>query len=291
LVDVAPMERLRNQLDYAKIDFLNLDHEGRKTVCQAAMNWGIPIIAEKVESYEDFQEAKQLGARYFQGYFFAKPNVLRAENLKGSRSHHYEILAEVCSADMNFARLENLLRQDLSLSWLFFRYLNSAQLSWSTEIRSLRHAFSLLGAESLRKWVLLAVIPCMASSKPHELVVESLLRARFCELLTESTNPHSRASELFLVGLLSMLDAIMDAPLSQVVHELNLPPDVRQVLMGEPEANPLMSSITQLAREYMALDAATLGRRCEELGFDLHFVAKTYMEADLFARRVFQLFA
>lgn len=289
VVQVVPMERLRDQLDYVKIDFLNLSSEERKEVCKAARGWRIPIIAEKVESYEDFQEAKQLGAQYFQGYFFAKPNILRAQSLRGSRSHHFDVLAEVCAPEVDFARVENLMRQDLSLSWLFFRYLNSAKFSWSTEIRSLRHAFTLLGTENLRKWILLAVIPCMSSNKPHELVVESLLRARFCELLAESSKLYSRASDLFLVGLLSVLDAVMDAPLSRVVRELHLPPDVREVLLGAPDANPWMRKTADLAREYSLLGPEILQRQCRELGLQPHDVAKHYMEADVFARSVFQM--
>ncbi len=289
ITSVAQMERLRNHLDYAKVDFLNLDHDERAEVCRAAREWRIPIIAEKVESYADFQEAKRLGAQYFQGYFFAKPNIWRAQSLKGSRTHHFHVLSEVSAPDLDFARLENLMRQDLSLSWLFFRFLNSAQFAWSTEIRSLRHAFALLGTESLRKWILLAVIPYLAANKPHELVVESLLRARFCELLADSSKLYSRSADLFLVGLLSVLDAVMDAPLDEVVQNLNLPPDVREVLLNEDSANPWMRKTAMLARGYSTLDGPALEAACRELGLEPYTVATQYIEADLFARNVFHM--
>ena len=289
VVCVAQMERLRSHLDYVKIDFLNLGHAERAEVCQAALRWRIPIIAEKVESYADFQEAKQLGAQYFQGYFFAKPNVWRTQNLKGSRTHHFHVLAEVSAPDLDFARLENLMRQDLSLSWLFFRFLNSAQFAWSAEIRSLRHAYALLGAENLRKWVLLAVIPYLAASKPHELVVESLLRARFSELLAESSKLYSRSSDLFLVGLLSGLDAVMDTPLAEVVQNLNLPQDVREVLLDQESANPWMRKTAALARTYSTLSPAAIEGNCRELGLEPYQVATHYVESDLFARNVFQM--
>lgn len=289
VISVSQMERLRCHLDYVKVDFLNLDHAQRAEVCRAARDWRIPIIAEKVESYADFQEAKALGAQYFQGYFFAKPNIWRAQSLKGSRPHHFHVLSEVSAPEMDFAKLENLMRQDLSLSWLFFRFLNSAQFAWSTEIRSLRHAFALLGAENLRKWVLLAVIPYLAANKPHELVVESLLRARFCELLAESSKLYSRSADLFLVGLLSVLDAVMDAPMSEVVQDLNLPSDVREVLIDAESANPWMRRTATLARSYSTLGAEELESACRELGLEPHAVAGHYVEADLFARNVFHM--
>ncbi|MCW5966189.1 MAG: EAL domain-containing protein [Bryobacterales bacterium] len=289
IISVVQMERLRNHLDYAKVEFLNLDSEQRAEVCRAAREWRIPIIAEKVESYADFQEAKRLGAQYFQGYFFAKPNVWRAQSLKGSRAHHFHVLSEVSAPELDFTKLENLMRQDLSLSWLFFRFLNSAQFAWSEEIRSLRHAFVLLGTENLRKWILLAVIPYLAASKPHELVVESLLRARFCEMLAESSKMYSRSADLFLVGLLSVLDAVMDTPLPEVVRNLNLPPDVREVLLVEETANPWMRKTASLARNYSTLSADALEMACRELGMEPYLVATHYIESDLFARNVFHM--
>lgn len=289
IISIDQLEPMRHHVDFAKVDFLNLDSRQRAEVCRAARQWRIPIIAEKVETYEDFQEARKLGCQYFQGFFFAKPNLMRAQRMKGSRNHHLMVLAEVSAAEMDFERLENLMRQDLSLSWLFFRFLNSAQFSWSTEIRSLRHAFALLGAENLRKWILLAVVPYLAANKPHELVVESLLRARFCELLAESSKLYSRASDLFLVGLFSVLDAVLDRPLPEIVQSLQLPSDVREVLLAEQTANPWMRETAALARGYASLDDQTLKERCGRLGLTPHLVANHYFEADLFARRVFQM--
>lgn len=289
IVTVAQMEPMRHHIDFAKIDFLNLDSAQRAEVCGVAREWRIPVIAEKVETYEDFQEARKLGCQYFQGFFFAKPNLLRAQRLKGSRNHHLMVLAEVSAVEMDFERLEGLMRQDLSLSWLFFRFLNSAQFSWSTEIRSLRHAFALLGAENLRKWILLAVVPYLAANKPHELVVESLLRARFCELLAESSKLYSRASDLFLVGLFSVLDAVLDRPLPEIVQTLQLPGDVRDVLLAEQTANPWMRDTAALARCYASIDDKSLQDQCTRLGLTPHMVANHYFEADLFARRVFQM--
>ncbi|MDZ7638015.1 MAG: EAL domain-containing protein [Bryobacterales bacterium] len=289
IVNPSQLEPLRNAIDFAKVDFLNIDSAQRAEVCSAAQKWRVPVIAEKVETYEDFQEAKRLGCQFFQGYFFAKPNLLRAQRMKGSRNHHMMVLAEVSSAEMDFERLENLMRQDLSLSWLFFRFLNSAQFAWSSEIRSLRHAFALLGAENLRKWILLAVVPYLASNKPHELVVESLLRARFCELLAESSKLYSRAADLFLVGLFSVLDAVLDKPLSEIVQSLELPPDVRDVLLLNESANPWMRDTAFLARRYASLNAEELDTQCGRLGIAPHIVANHYFEADIFARRVFQM--
>lgn len=289
IVCVSQLEPLRDSIDFAKVDFLHLDSAQRAEICAAAQRWRVPVIAEKVETYEDFQEAKQLGCQFFQGYFFAKPNLLRAQRMKGSRNHHLMVLAEVSSAEMDFERLEALMRQDLSLSWLFFRFLNSAQFSWASEIRSLRHAFALLGAENLKKWILLAVVPFLASSKPHELVVESLLRARFCELLAESSKLYSRAADLFLVGLFSVLDAVLDKPLPEIVQSLELPPDVRNVLLLEQTANPWMRDTAHLARSYASLSIEELATQCERLGLAPNVVANRYVEADIFARRIFQM--
>lgn len=289
IVSISQLEPFRHSIDFAKVDFLSLGSAQRAEVCAAAQRWHVPVIAEKVETYEDFQQARQLGCQFFQGYFFAKPNLLRARRMKGSRGHHLMILSEASAAEMDFERIENLMRQDLSISWLFFRFLNSARFSWTSEIRSLRHAFALMGTENLRKWILLAVIPFLASSKPHELVVESLQRARFCELLAESSKLYSRAGDLFLVGLFSVLDAVLDQPLPEILKSLELPSDVRDVLLFEPAANSWMRDTALLAQNYATLSAAELDRLCQNLGLAPNLVANHYLEASLFARRVFQL--
>ncbi|MCZ2152399.1 MAG: EAL domain-containing protein [Bryobacterales bacterium] len=289
IVSASQLEPFRHTVDFAKVDFLNLDRSQRAEVCDAAHRWRVPVIAEKVETYEDFRQAKDLGCQFFQGYFFAKPNVLRTRRMKGSRAHHLMILSEASAVEMDFERIEDLMRQDLSLSWLFFRFLNSARFSWSSEIRSLRHAFALMGTENLRKWILLAVIPFLASSKPHELVVESLQRARFCELLAESSRLYSRAADLFLVGLFSVLDAVLDQPLPEILHTLDLPPDVRNVLLFDPAANAWMRDTALLARNYASLDAKELSQFCSNLELAPNEVARHYLDANVFARRVFQL--
>ena len=144
---------------------------------------GIAMLAEKVETHEEFEWTRAAGYDYFQGYFFARPSVIRSHQVPANKLHCLRLLTEVQKPELDFKRLEALIRLDVALAYKLMRYVNSALFSHRTEIKSIENAMTVLGTDNLRHWVALATLPMLATDKPGELATLSLVRARFCESL------------------------------------------------------------------------------------------------------------
>jgi c-di-GMP-related signal transduction protein len=228
----AQVEPLIQLADFIKVDFQNTSEWIRRHLVQQYSSRGIRMLAEKVETPEQFQEAVDMGYTYFQGFFFCKPEIMMGRDIPAFKHNYLWLMQEINKEEPDMSQLEEILKQETSLCYKFLRYLNSAAFDFVGEIRSLRHALTLLGLSEVRKWVSLVALACMAEDKPKELVVSAVMRAKFCENLALNIGLKSRATELFLMGLLSMLDAILERPLAEILSELRVSKDVKSALLN-----------------------------------------------------------
>jgi EAL and modified HD-GYP domain-containing signal transduction protein len=224
--------RLLDLIHIVKVDCRNTSKEDRKELVQRFSKQGIALLAEKVETQEEYQEARELGFRYFQGYFFGKPQVLSGRDVPMYRRNYLQILHAISQPDPDIQHLEQIIKHETSLCYKLLRYLNSPYFGFRGEIKSIRHSLSLLGINELKKWISLVTMAGLATEKPQELVVSSIIRANFCESLSGSVGMRERDTDLFLMGLLSMMDAILDRPMSEVLTDLAISPDVRTALLN-----------------------------------------------------------
>lgn len=218
--------------DIIKVDFLQTCGAERSRVIERVDIPSIRFLAEKVETVEEFNEAVSLGYSYFQGYYFSRPQIMKGRDIPAGKINYLRLIQEVNRTDMGFERLENIIKHDLSLSYKLLRLINSSFFGFSAKIESLRHALVLLGEKEIRKWASLLALTGMAHDKPRELVSLSVMRARFCESLASSVGLKERGSDCFLLGMFSLLDALVDRPLADILCELPLSEDVRQGLLG-----------------------------------------------------------
>lgn len=190
---------------------------------------GLSLLAEKVETHEVFEECKRLGFDLFQGYFFARPQLMHGRRLPADRLSLMRLLARIQDEAADIEEIEQLVATNIGLSYKLLRYVNSALLGVSRRIESIRHAVLMLGLERVRTCVMMLVLAGL-DDKPHELVVTALVRARYCQALAELQGreaPH----KYFTVGLLSVLDAFMDRPLDELVAELHFTPEIEAALL------------------------------------------------------------
>ena len=199
---------------------------------------------KKIETPEQYEFARQLGYDYFQGYFFCKPEMLSARRLPESNIQSLRLLQLVGEPGFDIDKVEELIRGDISLSYKLLRYLNSPIFRRQSPVQSVRHAIITLGQQPLRKWVSVIAIQAISAQKPLELMNTSLIRARFNELLCERVLEKSVPSECFIAGMFSLLDAMLDQPMSEIVAELNLSDDVRLALLRQESP---IRSIVELA--------------------------------------------
>src|SRR5262249_6528092 len=160
---------------------------------------------------EDFAEARKIGYDYFQGFFFARPTVVRSKQIPAMKLNCTRLLAEIVRPELDMNRLHDLISQDVALSYKLLRYVNSALFAVHSRIESVRQALLFPGDAQLRKWIAMAALPKTSTDKPAELITESLVRAWMCESLARLSG-YARPELAFLTGLFSFLDALLDRP-------------------------------------------------------------------------------
>ncbi len=194
----------------------------------------VKFLAEKVETPEDFARASDVGFNYFQGFFFSKPHTFKVRDITPSKSSLalLQVMAEANKEDLQYDRLETLIKKDVSLSYKLLRYINSAYFRRLQEISSIRQAMVMLGEVGIRRFISLIAMAKLAESKPDELARTSIVRARFCEQLSKGSSRRLQDSELFTMGLFSLIDAILDQTMGYVMKTLPLSENIK----GRPVA-------------------------------------------------------
>lgn len=262
--------------DVIKVDFLTTDRATQAGLVAQLAPRGLTLLAEKVETREVYEDAIRMGYSYFQGYFFCKPEVLARKDVPGFKLNYFRILQEIQRPELDFAEIEAIIKRDVALSFKFLRYINSAAFSLRSEITSVRQALNLLGEVPVKKWVSLITLTSMASDKPAELVMQALIRAKFCELLAPQAQLKPRANELFLMGMLSLIDAIMDQTLSSLLTELPISEDVKVALL---DGGNRLGDVYHFVLAYERGEWGRLTELAAKLGVDEAAPPQIYLEA------------
>ena len=182
----AQYDELLNMADIVKVDFLVSDVSERKRLAGAIGPRGVKMLAEKVETQEEFEQAREMGYHYFQGYFFSKPVIISKKDVPGFKINQLRMLQKVNEEEIDFDGLSDLIQADMSMVYKVLRLTNSAAFGLRNEVTSIRQALGFLGEKGIRKWASILLVAGLAQDKAQELVVSSLVRARFCELLSKA---------------------------------------------------------------------------------------------------------
>ncbi len=244
--------------DMVKVDFRASAARSEPNAIRRIRDRGIFLLAEKVETQEEHREAMDAGYDLFQGYFYCRPEMIETRDLPPSKLVQLQFLSEVGREDASFERLEELFESDVGLTTRLLRYLNSAAFGWRHEISSLRHALQLIGLEPLRKWAMMMGLLQLGNDRPRELLVTSLSRARFAEELGPASGLPGHRLDLFLSGMLSVVDALVGRPMAEVVRGLSVPAPVRAALTGgEHPVGSVLQIVTAFERgDWQAVEAA-----------------------------------
>ncbi len=277
----APSDPRAPLLDYA--DFLKVDVKKltREDSAGLAARYGTDhrrMLALKVESRQDFVTAKQCGYRLFQGYFFRRPERLQARKIPANQATFLRLLQAIAKPQLDFNEIEDLIKHEPSLCYRLLRYLNSPLLGLASPVQSVRHALNLLGEREAVRWIRMATTLVLGQEKTSDLVLASLVRARFCELLAPKV-PHGN-SDLFLLGMLSLMDAILQMPIGIVVEDLHLDAGIKaQLVFGKTGEKTPLSPIYDLMVAREAGDWSAVTSLGKQLNLSLYFIAESYNAA------------
>lgn len=220
-------------IDIIKIDFRSTSTDTINEIKAAIADFNhIKLLAEKVETNEEFQLALDLGFSYFQGYFFSKPEMMQSKALSPAQMTLAELLYETSKADMDLSKITQVFQRDVHLSYKLLRYSNSAIFKRRAEIENIKQALVVLGQVELKKFLSLLFTAQISSDKPAELMRMSMTRARFAEGLAELHGKVDTA-KAFLTGLMSLMDAILDEPIDSVMSKLPLAKEIKEALIDK----------------------------------------------------------
>jgi EAL and modified HD-GYP domain-containing signal transduction protein len=246
-------------VDVLKVDWRACDAERRASIA-ASHGRDVVLLAEKVENEAEFAAAKALGFTRFQGFFFCRPEMVARRDIPSNKLAHLQFLRELARPSLDYVGLEKVIKLDVSLSVKLLRYLNTAGFGFRREVSSIQQALTMLGERPFRRWSSLLVLSVMSKGSPAELLHSCQVRARFCELLAPESNLVGRELDLFLLGLLSLVDALVGRPLDELVLDLGLPPDIAGALTGAGSGSPMREALTLVSAyeraDWTAVDAA-----------------------------------
>ena len=231
-VDSPAWAPLVTLADVIKVDFRATPPAEQAAMVARYSGRNISMLAEKVETQEEFAEAMQMGYSLFQGYFFCRPEIMRHGAPPSFKLAYLDLLRSTTAPGFEIGELAWKIKHEASLTYRLLRYLNSAAFGLRSEVHSVEHALSLLGERELRKWIAVVSVGVLADGKPDELMTVPLVRGRFCELMAPLAGMAGHASDLFLMGLLSVMDAILDQPLDSILAELPVRQEIKEALQA-----------------------------------------------------------
>src|SRR5438552_13417479 len=218
-----PFSPLLEFADFVKIDLSITDWPAIEHAAEIIGRYPVQMIAEKVETREQYNQCKAMGFPHFQGFFFCRPQNMSGKPLPVNRMAAIHLLTQINNPDIQIFELEDAISQNVSLSYKLLRYINSAMYGLARSVESIRHATVMVGLDKMRIWASLIVFSGFEDT-PRDVLITGAMRARMCEQLAMALRlPHPERH--FLVGLFSVLDAILDRPLEQVISSLSLAPE------------------------------------------------------------------
>lgn len=247
---------LMEMAEIIKVDFTISSIDEIKELVEFSSKFHFKLLAEKIETYEEYTLARSLGFVYFQGYFFSKPEVLKNKEISSSQLIYMKLIMEINRVEFDVKKLENLVMQDVAISYKLLKCINSAYYSRLQPITSIRNAIAYLGEQGVRMFVTLIATAKLSESKPDELLRTSCIRARFLELVAAELGRDTE--EAFMLGLFSMVDAILDTPMESLLQQLPVSSDMVQALAHQRGPLYPMLNIIQIyeAGQWVKLDEA-----------------------------------
>jgi len=243
LDDVISADQARpfiDLVDIVKIDWKDADSPA--AILREFRHHDVRFLAEKVETYEEVEAAKNLNVDLYQGYFFCKPNTVSATKPPESKVSILRAMQQSMVAT-SIDEMFDVVKQDVTLSYRLLKYINSAAFGLRREIASIEQALSLLGLNNIKRWLTLMSMTALAENKPPELIRQALWRARFLESIARQLGENI-VDDDFLMGLFSILDALLDQSMQESLNDISLEEGLHNGLLdlGSPMGQKLALS-------------------------------------------------
>ncbi len=271
--------RLFKIIDFVKIDVLGMDFEVIEDLIKQIKRASCKVIVEKVEDYPTFSFTRDKGGDYFQGFFFQRPQIVKGKTLQPSTLTRLKLMKFFSEKKgYELEEVEKLIKSDMTLSYKLLQYINSPAIGLPHKIKYIRQAINLLGCNNVIKWCRIFLLTLLnPTDKGIEIIRTSTIRAYFFMHLKEFL-PHIRATEdeLFLMGLFSLLDSLLDQPMKEILREIPLEEEIKKTLLGEE--TPLSPLLKLICAQEKGDWGETL-QWIEQMGLSVQTTAACYRRA------------
>jgi len=275
-------EDLFKIVTYIKVDFLHTTPEERWTIENVAKQYPhIRLLAEKIETREEFEHAKLTGYSLFQGYFLQKPEIVQGTDIPSAMIPYIRLVNLLNQPDPDLGKITSFIEHDLSLSFKLLKLVNSPVNDLRKEVTSIKQAVVLLGLKELKKWLYVIALRDSIDSgaRANSLIEISMVRAKLCELIAKATG-QKNPDEFFLTGMFSMIDVILKRPLESILSALPLSKRVMDTITGEETE---MTNHYSLATAVERMDVSVIDELTRKLGMSKSRLQQAYNDAQLWA--------
>jgi c-di-GMP-related signal transduction protein len=273
-------------IDIIKLDVLEIPPGELAGIVGQLRAWPLTLLAEKVESAEQYAVCAELGFDLFQGYYFARPVVLKQNRVDVAKLTMLQLMEQVM-AELEISEIEETFKQNPGLTYNLLRLVNSVAIGLRVRIKTLRHALMVLGLEQLKRWITLALYANNDSNGAQSPLLElAAMRGRLMELLVQSLpSPGGRelSDRAFMAGILSLIDVLFEVPMAELVEKLNLVDDVRGALL---QRSGTLGELLLLAEKLELTDFAGVNEHLEGCGITLDQLLAAQMETITWSDRL-----
>jgi EAL and modified HD-GYP domain-containing signal transduction protein len=264
-------------IDIIKLDYsITSESQFTKILATLVPFPHIKLLAEKIETYEDYHHAVNIGCEYFQGYFFSKPNVIKTVAFNPSQLSVIHLMAEANKAEPEITAIISIFEGDVHLSFKLLRYSQSSIFKRTVAIETIKQAVVVLGMQELKRFVSLLFSAQFSENKPQELTVMALVRARFCELVDQNVTPSDLESSGFLTGLLSLLDAMVDGDIKELMDKLPLSIEMKQAIVNRVGK---FADILKLCELFENAEWENIDQHCQIVSIDSTQAAALFQQS------------
>jgi EAL and modified HD-GYP domain-containing signal transduction protein len=258
------VERLVELVDYVKVDFIQTGAADRKRLLKRLSNFAVALIAEKVETQSEYQQARDEGFTLIQGYYFCRPVLMKNRRVPANRISQVEILRALHEDKIDLHKMSSLVKRDTSLTYRLLRLINSPLCAVRQEVCSVEGALIAVGEDAFRRIAMLAITSELNANQPEEVLRMAFVRGRFCELAAKLCGLNS--TEQYLLGLLSLLPAMLRLPMKELTPALPLREEIVQTLKGAdlPEGILLSWIVSHEHGDWEACDAIIKTRKLDQ---------------------------
>ncbi|MEZ8703684.1 EAL and HDOD domain-containing protein [Vibrio cyclitrophicus] len=269
-------ERFLRYTHIVKLDIMQMGLDEACDLVKAHQGKKFSFLAERVETEQEFKQAKEAGFKFFQGYFFSKPQIIKTKYISPEQVIAMELFQEVCKPVVDFQRVESIVAKDVALSYKLLRFVNTMSPRLEVTISSFRQALVYLGQEKLKMFVSLAVASYVSDKKPKELYGLSLQRAQFCQRMSRYQAFAGHTEQAFMIGLFSLLDALLDLSLENLVEQLPLCKSIKVALLRREGP---YGTLLALEESFEHADWQQIDEHCADLGLNVEQVKTELTEA------------